>query len=332
MDSNFEKGITTLCGSPENLNTWIYRQNDTGLYVHEIRIESIKPNHEKTEIVQITDIHLNYTNDEDKDDDEVMLSKQFRIWNKDGASVKALKKSMAYAKQYDQTVITGDTIDYLSHGAMELMQKYVWDENPDCIAAIGWHDLTKQMQTKQRNRLPLEERQAILEKFWKHDIYYYSRVIHDNVMIIQMDNSCHRYWDFQIPKLKNDLEKARKNKYTVLIFQHEPISTGKDEDADCPSYYVWADCATSRNFFDQCIGFEPHADVTTMTVYELITKNADIIKGIFCGHYHTCFYTEVDGEYTDENGKVHYKTIPQHLLECNVYDDYSGHVLKITVE
>jgi len=41
---------------------------------------------------------------------------------------------------------------------------------------------------------------------------------------------------------------------------------------------------------------------------------------------------EVEGSYLDKAGVRKRKTIPQYVLECNVYDGYTGHVLKITVE
>jgi hypothetical protein len=69
-----------------------------------------------------------------------------------------------------------------------------------------------------------------------------------------------------------------------------------------------------------------------MAVYKLITENADIIRGLFCGHYHTSFYMEVEGSYPDKAGIRKRKTIPQYVLECNVYEGYTGHVLKITIE
>lgn len=323
--------ITTICGSPEAENTWIYQINDTGLYVREAHIESVTPNREKTTIVQITDVHLNDTNADDETDEEIMYTKQCRTWNANGISVKALRSAMEYAKKYDRTVITGDTLDYLSYGAMELMQKYIWDADPNCIVTLGGHDVTKQMQTKRPNKLPLSERQAILEQFWRHDMYYFSEVIHDNVMLIQLDNGCHRYWDFQIPKLEKDLAAARENGYTVLIFQHEAICTGRPEDKAVPSFYVWEDCEPYANFYDTCVGYAPASDAPTMAIYRLITENADIVRGIFCGHEHSSYYMEIEGTYTDKDGKVHRKTIPQYLLECNVYEGYTGHVLKITV-
>ena len=217
MKDSENREITTVNGSPEDLNTWIYRINDTGVYVHEAKIESVTPNRKKTTLIQITDVHLNYTNADDENDEEVMYTKQCRRWNADGASVKALVNAMDYAGGYDRTIITGDTLDYLSCGAAELMQKYIWDVDPKCIVTLGGHDTTKQMETHIPDKLPLEERLKILEKFWKHDMYYLSEIINDNVMVIALDNGQHKYWDFQAPRLEADLKRARKNGYTALI-------------------------------------------------------------------------------------------------------------------
>lgn len=326
------KDITEICGSSDNINTWIYRDNKTGVYVREAYIESITPVDKKTEIIQITDVHLNYTDADDEDDEEVMYTKQCRLWNADGISVKALVNAMEYAKGYDRTVITGDTLDYLTKGSMKLMQKYIWDADPECIVTLGGHDITKQMQTRRPDKLPLSQRQAIVQDFWKHDIFYSSEILNNNVMIIQMDNSCGCYWETQVSKLEKDLKTARKKGYTVLIFQHEAISTGRKEDEEYKAFYVWADCGETENFYNNCIGNKPDSDEASIAVYKLITENADIIRGLFCGHYHTSYYMEVEGSFVDENGIRKRKTIPQYVLECNVYEGYTGHVLKITVE
>ena len=326
------KDITQICGSSDDINTWIYKDNKTGVYVREAYIESVTPADKRTEIIQITDVHLNYTDVDDEDDEEVMHTKQCRTWNADGISVKALINAMEYAKGYDRTVITGDTLDYLTKGSMKLMQKYIWDVDPECIVTLGGHDLTKQMQTGLPNKLSLTQRQAIVQKFWKHDIFYSSEILNDNVMLIQMDNSCGCYWENQISKLKKDLKTAREKGYTILIFQHEAISTGRKEDEEYKAFYVWADCGDTENFYSNCVGHKPNSDEASIAVYKLITENADIVRGLFCGHYHTSFYMEVEGSYVDADGIRKRKTIPQYVLECNVYAGYTGHVLKITVK
>ncbi|MBR0278058.1 MAG: hypothetical protein IJQ50_06335 [Clostridia bacterium] len=326
---NNHENITTIFGSPDDLNTWIYQLNDTGMYVRETEIESVKPTDKPTTIIQITDVHLNYVNKDDENDEEVMYTKQCRVWNKDGASVKALNTAMEYAKDYDQTIITGDILDYLSCGAKELMEKYIWQKNPNVLCAVGGHDLTKQMQTKRPNKLSIEERYAIVQKDWKHDVKYTSKVINDNVLAIVLDNSHGKYFDCQVEPFKKDIALAREKGYTVLIFEHEPISTLRPEDENYRSFYVWFDCGEEDDFY-KVTGYNP--DEPTKEIYDTIVSNADIIRGIFCGHYHTSHYIEIDGTYKDENGKIIPKKIPQYLLECNVYDNYEGHVMKITVK
>ena len=64
----------------------------------------------------------------------------------------------------------------------------------------------------------------------------------------------------------------------------------------------------------------------TGQVYRLITSYGDVIKGIFTGHMHSDYYTEVQA--TDAGGIETY--IPQYVLTGNFYD--KGHVLKITVQ
>lgn len=322
-------GKKTICGSPDDLKTWIYQLEDTGMYVRETEIDSVTPGRKPTTIIQITDVHFNYLNEEDLIDEEVVYTKTCRMWNKDAASVKAIIPTMEYAKDYDQTIITGDILDYLTCGSQELMEKYIWQKDPEVLCAVGGHDYTKQMQTKRPDKLTEGERLAIVQREWKHDIFYKSKVINDNVMVIVLFNNSRKYKQCQVAPFKRDLAIARENGYTVLLFEHEPLSTLRPEDKEYTSFYVWADCGAEDDFYEVC-GFEP--DEPTKEMYDMIIGNADIIRGVFCGHYHTGHYIELDGHYTDKDGKIIPKKIPQYLLECNVYDNYEGHVMKITVK
>lgn len=67
-------------------------------------------------------------------------------------------KSVVNAKD-----IYGDTLDYLSHGAMEIMQREIWDRYPQAMAS---HDMTRKMQGKVIDPTPREEREKILQDFW----------------------------------------------------------------------------------------------------------------------------------------------------------------------
>ena len=53
----------------------------------------------------------------------------------------------------------------------------------------------------------------------------------------------------------------------------------------------------------------------------------DVIKGFFCGHLHSGFYTKIKGSSPERKTVM----IPQYIEEGLVYDDYAGHVLEITI-
>lgn len=165
-------------------------------------------------------------------------------------------------------------------------------------------------------------------------MYYFSEVLEDKVMVIQLDNSCHKYWDFQIGKLAKDIQFAREKRYIILIFQHEGISTGKKEDAKNVFAIRESEGAGNHiNFYNNhVVGHIGESDKATREVYRLLTENADVIKGFFCGHYHSAYYTEVRGSYADANGKRQEAAIPQYAVEGLIYDGYVGHVMEITVE
>ncbi len=310
-------------------NTAIYT-GECGFNTRKFEFESKRNDGEVVRILHFSDVHINYTNEEDIENDEIMYTVECRHWNAGGLSIRPLRRIMEYAKKFDQTIITGDTLDYLTCGAMELMQKYIWDVDPECLVAIGGHDITRQMQTKRPNVASIEERRQTVADFWKHDIYYTSKVIKDKVMAIVLNNGEHRYFDCQVEKLEEDIKKARENGYIILVFQHEPISTGNPDDTETISFKEYD--GIDRNFYDIPVGDFEKYDEVTRKVYRLLTQNADVIKGFFCGHYHSCFYTEVCASYKDEKGDVHNVMLPQVNSVPIVYDDCKGHVVEITVK
>ena len=316
----FSQPVERITGTEDTPERSLFRLTESGVYFREHRISAGHPG-DPVEIVQITDVHFNFCDDIDLKNPELAYTKECRKWLADGASVRGIRNAMGLAKFADQIVITGDTLDYLSHGAMEMTKRYIWDEEPSAILAIGGHELTRQMQTGRPNETTLESRYADLQREWKHDISYVSRVIRDRVMVIAMDNDCGRYRPEQLENLTSDLAEAREKGYVVLLFQHEPLDTGRPEDACCPT--LW-ECDGASYNFRYCIGSPERNDSeTAKAVYRLITSSADVIRGIYCGHLHSAYYTEVIAGDT---------VIPQYVLEGNPYNGQAGHVMRIFVE
>lgn len=315
------------CGKCDALK--VYRLGYTGQYIIETEIDSGLGG-EPIEINQITDIHFNYVAVADENDKEVMGTRECRLWNREGESVKSAINAMNVAQYADQTVITGDTLDYLSQGTIMLTKKHILSRDKNVMIALGGHELTKQMQTNLPDETPLEERLEILRQFWIHDMFYYSKEIGTKVIAICLDNSQSRFLPCQIEKLETDIKRAKEENKIILIFMHEPISP-LDSSGTIPA--LW-ESRGSHKEFDFCdkttIGAKPE-DKATEKVYSLITENADVIKGLFCGHRHSMFYMNVKASYSDKDG-VHETTIPQLVAPGNAYLDHAGRVVRIIVK
>lgn len=313
-----------IVGSSEDLNSWIYMLKDSKIMVREVVIDSGKGG-EPVTISQLTDLHFNYCNEEDLLSGSLALKSthRYRLWLANGESVPKAEKCLEMASTADQMILTGDVLDYLSLGAMELMQKHIWDKYPQALACLGNHESTRVCQGKVQDETTLESRLAILEDFWIHDMYYTSRVINDKVMVIQLDNGTNDYfWESQIEPFKADLELARREGYVVLLFYHVPLATNNGEpNVVFPLRY---NAGVKTDFSD--FGRSHKANEATAQVYNLIINNADVIKGTFCGHLHSDYYTEIIAKNSDGTDAV----IPQYILTGVPYDE--GHILWITVK
>lgn len=286
----------TLVGN-KNEKNWIYRLGEGGLIVRETVIESDRGG-DAVEIVQITDAHIAFNIQE-------------RVnW----------KTCLRYAANYDYTVATGDLIEGL-HTDLTKLLKNSLNNNPSTMLSLGNHEWNPTKGTPE----DMDERYALLQEYWPNDVVYSSTVVKNKVMLIQLDNSQSKFWDSQIPKLQTDLKTARQKGYTVLLFYHVPLRTQNPDETSVkallpsdPRFIYSYDFCSS-----QLRGTENDA---TSQVYDIITNNADVIKGTFCGHLHEDIYTEIVAKTADGKDAV----IPQYVNHAARYDN--GHVLKITVK
>lgn len=323
LEKYMEQGIEILLGSPDNPDNYIYKFKESGLCVREVLYDTNKGG-EPVEICQITDTHLSILNERDMEENNpsVMSTYKERAWLRDGGGISMIKKAMEYASCFDQTIITGDVIDYLTWGSLECMKKNITDIDSDVIISLGGHDITRVMTGLVPDESTLKSRKEILKGYIPHNMDYYSRVLGNKVMVIQLNNGETRYFKGQVNKLKKDIEKAKREKLIILIFQHEPICTNNPADKECVPIRDNDDGPIVRNFCDdeKYIGSQ-YIDDATEEMYKLIISNADTIKGIFCGHVHYDFKTEI----LNRN-----KIIPQYILGVNAYKN--GRVMKITVK
>ena len=286
----------TLAGKQGEKN-WIYRFGDSGLIVRETTLDSGRGG-EAVEIVQVTDSHISFGVNE-------------RVnW----------KTCLRYAADYDYMVASGDLIE----GLHTDLTKFLADSlasNPNAMLVLGNHEWNPTKGTPES----MEDRYALLQEYWPNDVRYSSAVVKNKVMLIQLDNSQGAFHADQIPKLKADVETARKKGYAVLLFYHVPLRTENPDEAAVKALLP-SDPKQIHAYNFETQQLRGTADDATGQIYDIITHNADVIKGAFCGHLHEDIYTEIVAE-TPSGERA---TIPQYINHAARYD--SGHVLKITVK
>ncbi len=305
-----------------------------GLYIRDIELNLGLG--EEVLIGQLSDIHFNYCNEQDfsEADPVVMSTYQYREWNKGATTVPKAQRCFEFLSDADQLVINGDTMDYLSHGTMELMQREIWDKYPDCIATVGGHESARRMQGKVEENTTLEQRLAIVQSVWKHDIYYMSKLVKNKVLVVGMYNNQATCPKGIYEKLSEDITQAREKGYYVLIFAHESFATRnpKHENVTLDDIMLAGDpSGFPKDFYSGTtrgnimVGSDL-CDEETRAVYELIVNSADVVKGIFAGHLHNDIYLEIIAKTLD--GKA--AAIPQYIHTATAYD--KGHLMRILVK
>lgn len=288
---------------------------------------------EEIYIGHLSDLHFNYCNKQDFDEANpvVMSTYENRKWLANAQSVPTIRRCLEYIDDVDHLVISGDVMDYLSYGCMELMQKEIWDKYPDVLVPVGGHEFLRKMQGVVDDPSSRESRMKIIADFWKHDIYYETKLVKDKVLLIGLLNDEGVYTADQEEKLKKDIELAREKGYIILIFQHEPICSNNPKHISygIDEYLTQGDIhdGKPKNFCDGVkLAGSVFSDEQTMKVYKLIANNADVIKAVFSGHLHNDMSLEILGSYP--NGEKAY--IPQYVHTASAYD--MGHLMRIIVK
>ena len=286
---------------------------------------------EEVMIAHLPDVHFNYCSQTDFDeaDPVIMSTHEYRLWLANAESVPKLRACMEVVDDADQHVFNGDTLDYLSKGAMELMDREIWDKIPGAMATVGGHERAMQMQGKVPETTTMEERFKILEEYWRHDIYYYSKLIKNKVLVVAFCDDRAVITPEAYEKFKADIERCRKNGYVILMFAHEPIATGDPSHKEFSIDRVMTKGDPSGSPWNFCDGFilgGSRGDELSHKFYDLIVNNADVIKGFFAGHYHNDMELFVKAKNPDGSDAV----IPQYVSTALAYS--GGHVMRILVK
>ena len=306
------------------------RYNDTSVItaptVREITIDAVSGDGATpTVITQLTDFHINYCNEEDIAENNQWTMSSWA--NRDAMNpckgglhytIAWHRTAMEYATAVsDQMVLTGDIIDYVSHGNFEMVDRYIKQPYSNALMALGNHEPVRVMglptDPNDTDPTPRADYYAMLQKVWTNDVYYTSKVLNNEVMVIQLDNSAGNFTNAQVGLLTADLITARENAYTVLVFAHTPFkadsvklmgNTGFDDGMTLP---------------------EAGSTDPTRSVYDLFIEYSDVMRGFFVGHEHSDIYGELTGT---KNGEP--VSVPQFALSAN-FGSF-GNILQINVQ
>jgi len=352
IGENFEKATKHTCAidgdgcTNPNHNMYVL---SNGLNVREVNIDwdynaEVADESDPVEIAHITDTHLNYNNAKDKNEYEASIIHAYgtSAFYGEGQTAGPVVKAMEYASLLDKVVVTGDVIHSLADGSLQISERLMFDRNTwvgiraqydengnplkKVLGTLGNHERYKHMIGVVPDDNYMTYNYPALQEYFPNDIVYHSEIMtttegKNPVMLVLLDDQRERYADERIrDNLTVDLAKARQKNIPVLIFQHVALYTGDSSVTSTPSYYDSGSAPNTR------LPGNPNSDALTKEIHKLITDNADIVAGVFCGHEHVNVYTEIIG--TGENGTGH--VIPQNYLNTN--QTGSGTVLKISVK
>jgi len=314
-----------------------YRMKETGTVVVEVDIDGFKSGKE-VDLVAWGDNHLKLADDRDRANANIMLAFEKRgKANPPETGAHSLTREMELLPIFDGGVILGDNVDFFSYGSYALWKRMVLDvEGADPLVVIGYHDyVTHTINKRPQSEMPEKVTMPVCREFTPNDVAYATKLVSDRVLMIGMDASKNGnfYWENRIhEKLAVDVNRARENGWTILLFQHEgqypntddpkmhkrhTMST-KDREMDYSRYASGLNDPKKQGF-SQVKG--------TKAVYDVVWHNADVIRGVFHGHVHANYATWINACTPDGTPKP----IPQYSCQGSVFFN-DGWIFRINVK
>ena len=360
-----ENPVSETYGFKVNLankdTTRYFKVLENGIRLTETKIDSLKNNSvgEPVKIAFFSDTHFVGTlTEEDKTKQHLVDLYELRK-NTFRNTVKSTPVSLAFGDLFDRTVIGGDLFDFYSEGNINLFKSTVTYNYPDALTLLGNHEssegfsgITPESPMSQADiyadlndrifgysAIKTEGTIETLEQAEEYnDIYLAHNLVKDSLgnekaLLLLMDNQNYTYQfsNFHYNRLKFYIDYAHEHKLPVLIFQHTPLCTGRTTEIVSPYDIIENGNGKGENWgtgASTALAGAPYHDTRnpmTTKVYDLIVNNADVVKGVFCGHVHNNIYTEIVAKTSNGVDTV----IPQYTIAGNYF--YSN-INLITVE
>lgn len=227
-------------------------------------------------IARITDSHLAYVNGADNATAREQASTRYPYFANNDLK---LQRCVNYANALgvDLVAFTGDIWDFFSVGNLEKF-KSATSVLDDFIYTVGNHDDVYVV----GGNLPTADERAFMHKnianYVKGDLSFDTRQV-GQITVVTMDNSRYSFSDEQVQKMKAEIAKGR----PMLLMMHAPLYT--------ETLYQKASTNNETGYIMPSVS---KATGSTKEMLELINNNPNLIKGIFAGHMHYDFVSDLD--------------------------------------
>lgn len=175
-------------------------------------------------ILHITDVHLTYANEKDTPRHHRLMQKRFDVFREEGefppfTPKEYLEQAIALAKEENALLVcTGDAIDILTYGNLEVFQEIIKGE--DMMFSPGGHEHQRACVRTMEEPYPYWEtaRARLEEEFPDFNLSFESRVI-NGLNVITVDSSMDYFSRETVEAFKKELEKG----LPIIVFSHDYI-------------------------------------------------------------------------------------------------------------
>lgn len=243
--------------------------------IHKVKIKAGLG--EPVRILQVTDIHLAFQNEQDTKHRE---EQQYRCDYYFQHSLPYLREAVAYGKTLDHVVFTGDAVDAALRGSLEVFQQET--RGLAYTFACGNHEYLPYIFGPESAPAGAEAA-ARCQSYLAGDIFFQSKII-KGLNIITLDNAMSRF----SPELFHRLREEDKKGLPMVLFFHVPVF---EESAVDKARGRWGGkmdffMGMTEEMAQKYAAAESHiARGATREMLEYIGENPRIIA-LFAGHLH----------------------------------------------
>ena len=237
-------------------------------------------------LLHVTDTHLGLV-DEHDDARKHALAERFSTPDR----ARDLEEQLAYAKaSCDLLVHTGDLMDFVSHANVAAARKFVADEHVFFIA--GNHDYSQYVGEAWEDQAYRMNSYMQMGYGLGVPMFFNARTV-GGVNIVGIDNSYYLFQDWQLWRLKREVEKG----LPIVLAFHDPLfeeslfQHHRQISSEPCTYLVGCDEAHLL-CYNEFRAVQQRPDEPTLHMIEYI-KNEPLIKVLLTGHLHFSYESEI---------------------------------------